>query len=766
MARISYAHTLPGRPEAEWHRLETHLRDSADKAEAFASEFGAGEWGRLAGLWHDLGKYSEAFQKYLLTSVKNGDDPHLSELAGRVDHSTAGAQHAAGLGTLGRLLAYCIAGHHAGLPDDHDPQGGLSGLGDRLKKAIEPFGAAPADLLSRPLPHPPSFRWGSNPRRMGFALAFFTRMIYSCLVDADFLDTETFMQPGRAAQRPGERPSCEELLGILNTHLATVGSEAVDTPVNRQRRAILDACRAKATLPPGFFSLNVPTGGGKTLSSLAFALEHAVAHDLSRIIYAIPFTSIIEQTADVFRGAFGDLRTEILEHHSNLEPEDSKRQSERSRLAAENFDATVIVTTNVQLFESLFASRSSRCRKLHRLAKSVIILDEAQTLPPQLLAPTLAALEELVTNYGATVVLCTATQPAIERREDFPIGLENVRPIIDEPVHLHTALRRTSVEFLGVKSNEEIVALLKAERQALCIVNSRRHATDLFKALDDPKALHLSASMCAAHRSEVIDKIRRRLPPKGDKRCRVISTQVIEAGVDVDFPAVFRATAGLDSVAQAAGRCNREGLLLGEDGQPRLGRVRVFNYDQKAYPTSPLIQRAADRFREVMPDHESDLLAPKAIEAFFRLHYWQQGGDFGQGWDKGKEQQSIMELFSSSGKGHLQAQFRTASQAYRLIDDAQTPVLVPYGETGKKLIEELERMPEIPEPHLLRNFDRRAQRYTVGVYDRGLKTLVENDVVWMHPNLSRYYLVNAKAYNEKLGLTFEAVGADSDRFVQ
>jgi len=460
--------------------------------------------------------------------------------------------------------------------------------------------------------------------RAGFALAFFTRMIYSCLVDADFLDTEAFVDPGRAEQRPVGGTSCEDLLKSLNPHLEGIRLGSSDTAVNRQRRAVLEGCRDKAVLPPGFFSLNVPTGGGKTLSSLAFALEHAVAHNLKRIIYAIPFTSIIEQTAEVFRDALGDLAGEVLEHPSNLDPDEPRCQSLHMRLAAENFDARIIVTTNVQLFESLFASRSSRCRKLQRLAKSVIILDEAQTLPPRLLAPTLAALEELVTNYGSTVVLCTATQPAIERRGDFPIGLENGRPIIDEPVSLHAALRRTSVESLGTMSNEDLVTHLREQKQALCIVNSRRHASDLFRALDDPRALHLSASMCAAHRSEVVAEIRRRL--REGKPCRVISTQVIEAGVDVDFPAAFRATAGLDSIAQAAGRCNREGLLTENNGQPRLGRVVVFHYDQKAYPTSSLIQQATDRFREIQPDHRDDLLAPAAIEAFFRLFYWQQGG--------------------------------------------------------------------------------------------------------------------------------------------
>jgi len=408
------------------------------------------------------------------------------------------------------------------------------------------------------------------------------------------------------------------------------------------------------------------------------------------------------------------------------------------------------------LFESLFATRTSRCRKLHRLAKSVIILDEAQTLPPRLLEPTLAALQELVTNYGATVLLCTATQPAVERRDRFPIGLEGVRPIIDEPARVHQALRRTSVEMLGATTNEQLVQHLKKERQALCVVNSRRHASDLFQALGDSNAFHLSASMCAAHRSDVIAEIRRRLKPEVDEPCLVISTQVIEAGVDIDFPIVFRAAAGLDSIAQAAGRCNREGLLQGDDGQPRLGRVCLFEYDTKAYPTDTLIQRAAASFREVAPDHAGDLLAPAAIEAYFRLHYWQQGGDDGRGWDRGINDQEIMKCFALDRNDGLHAQFRTAASAYRLIDDAQTPVLVPYGERGESLIKKLQDMPEAPDPKALRAFDREAQRYAVGVFENRLRNLLRNGVLLEHHE--RFYLGNPEAYDQRLGLRDDILG--------
>jgi CRISPR-associated endonuclease/helicase Cas3 len=595
-------------------------------------------------------------------------------------------------------------------------------------------------------------------------MAFFTRMLFSCLVDADFLATEWFMDPRRAAARPRDSAAPAELLVRLDRYLEDKQRAAPPTPVNLRRRQVLAACREKARCAPGFFSLNVPTGGGKTLCSLAFALEHAATHNLRRVVYAIPFTSIIEQTADVFREALGDLADQVLEHHSNLALDDPARQSHRTRLAAENFDAPLIVTTNVQLFESLFASQTSRCRKLHRLARSVIVLDEAQTLPPNLLAPTLAALDELVRNYGATVVLCTATQPAVEKRQGFPIGLEQVRSIIDDPRELHEAMKRTCIELAGRLSDREVVQRLRGHRQVLCIVNSRRHAAELFKLLDDPHALHLSASLCAQHRSQVIAEIRRRLDPAVNEPCRVICTQVIEAGVDVDFPVVYRAAAGLDSIAQAAGRCNREGRLQTADGRPQLGRVVVFDYQRQDYPVPKMIEDAAEHFRQIAPDHVADLLSPAAIEAYFRLHYWQQRGDDDRGWDSGRGNKSVMRCFGGEDGDVLHHQFREASDAYRLIEEIQTPILVPYGERGRELIHQLQQMPDLPDPVRLRALDRAAQRYTVSVHEHALHHLLDHQILLERHG--RFYLANPAAYDERLGLTLGPVGIDAQTLVQ
>jgi CRISPR-associated endonuclease/helicase Cas3 len=404
-------------------------------------------------------------------------------------------------------------------------------------------------------------------------------MVFSCLVDADYLATEQFMAPEQAALRPSGQPSISELRDRADSYIDRLAHEADQArpgaAVNAHRARVLSACREAARLEPGFFTLTVPTGGGKTLSSLAFALRHAESHGLNRVITAIPFTSIIEQNAAHIRAALGDLNGKlVLEHHSNLDPQQEKAQTQQNRLAAENWDAPVVVTTNVQLLESLFACRTGRCRKLHRIAHSVIVLDEAQALPPGLLAPTLAALRELVRNYGCTIVLCTATQPALEKRANFPIGIDQPRPIIPHGhrEELFKGLKRVEVEQAGTLSDDQLVDRLASEDQVLCIVNTRPHAAELFTSLCERlgetntverqglevpavgSCLHLSANMCPRHRSAVLRLIRRRL--ETGRPCRVISTQLVEAGVDVDFPVVYRATAGLDAIAQAAGRCN------------------------------------------------------------------------------------------------------------------------------------------------------------------------------------------------------------------
>ena len=596
----------------KWHEhaLVDHLKGVSLLAEQSAKPFGSSDWARLAGLWHDLGKYSHTFQHYIKSTSGYDPEAHIEGVPGRVDHSTAGAIHAVNsFGVPGRILAYLIAGHHAGLPDWDTADGGGAALLERLRKqdllerALE--GDVPYEILnqSKPITTPVG-------GREGFAL--WVRMLFSCLVDADFLDTEQFMEQEKADAR-GQFPDMASLLKTFERFIETKTREAESTPVNAIRAEVLRQCRAKATEGPGIFSLTVPTGGGKTLSSLAFALEHAIQHDNRRVIYVIPYTSIIEQTANVFREVFQELGELVVEHHSNLDPE---RETAKARLAAENWDAPIIVTTNVQFFESLFAARPSRCRKLHNIANSVVILDEAQLLPPEFLQPILDVMNLLAKYYGVTFVLSTATQPALGTLQTFGReirGLESVREIMTDPAALHAGLKRVEIElpanFQARQTWEDVAQELTDHDSVLCIVSTRSDCRELHRLMPQ-ETIHLSALMCGEHRSQVIADIKRRL--KDGKPVRVISTQLVEAGVDVDFPVVYRALAGLDSIAQAAGRCNREGRLAN-------GRMVVF-VPPKSAPRGHL--RCAEQTAvSLLTGYEGDCLDPHLFQTYFEHFY-------------------------------------------------------------------------------------------------------------------------------------------------
>jgi len=695
----------------------------------------AAEYGRLIGLWHDLGKFAPQWQTYLASKAA---DLHRDELKGKVDHSTAGAQFAdKNIPKLGRLIAYLIAGHHAGLANGMDGNAPDSSLEKRLLKTIpDHLPNVPAAILDhRPTTPPPVFAL-----RSATSLAFFLRMLFSCLTDADFPATEAFMSPDRATQRPHRQPTIDELHATLQTHLAELAKTAPDSPVNRQRADILRACIAAAEKPPGLFSLTVPTGGGKTLSSLAFALDHARRHDLRRVIYVIPYTSIIEQNAAVFRHALAALGPDIvLEHHASLDPDDETKNTARSRLAAENWDARVIVTTNVQFFESLHANRTSRCRKLHRIARSVVILDEAQSLPLELLAPCLRAVEELTTHYGTSIVLCTATQPALERRPDFKIGLASPTEIIPDRVRLYTALQRVRTTSLGRLEDDALVPLLQSHRQVLCIVSTRRHARALFERLPrDDSLFHLSALMCAEHRTRILDAIKTRL--RSGLPARVISTQLIEAGVDVDFPVVFRSIAGLDSIAQAAGRCDREGKLTAAAGHPA-GQLFLFSTEKP--PPKGFLRQAAQSAEEVLAQNFPDPLGLDAIEAYFRTHYWKHqdradAHDILGCWPKQIKTTDDLLCFS----------FKTCAEKFALIEDIGSPVIVPYGDTGRALLEEVRTTYD---PARLRYLARKLQRYTVTVPKPQHAIALDQGIIqFLH---DRFPLLNSDVhYDEAYGL--------------
>ncbi|MEO6967341.1 MAG: CRISPR-associated endonuclease Cas3'' [Rhodanobacteraceae bacterium] len=672
----------PGGPFGP-HLLADHLRAVAGLASGFAAAFDSHEWGYLAGLWHDLGKYRPGFQRYIQQT--HDPDAHIEgHVAGHdKTHSSAGALHALDkLGEgLGRVLAFLIAGHHVGLQDWEPGDGAGASLKCRIaKENVDSWReyneaiaqAIPADILASEKPTAVS-----PAAKAGFAL--WLHMLFSCLVDADFLDTEAYFSPEKAAAR-GKYPSLTEMKVALDEHLRDMTKRVAasgSSPLNVKRAEVLAACREKATLPPGFFTLTVPTGGGKTLSSLAFALEHALAHGKRRVVYAIPYTSIIEQSAKVFRGAFKSLGEDlVVEHHSNLDV-DPRKEDHANRLAADNWDAPLIVTTNVQLFESLHAARTSRCRKLHNLVDSVIVLDEAQMLPRDFLAPVLQTLKLLVEHYGVTVVLCTATQPMLASRHE-PVtnrklldGIDDARAIIDAPEHLFAALKRVDVhlpvDFSNPTSWESLAADIAQHDCVLVIVNTRKDAHRLFKLIPQEGAVHLSALMCAKHRSNVIASITQRLAAK---RCgkdtrplRVVSTQLVEAGVDLDFPVVYRALAGMDSIAQAAGRCNREGLL------PHPGQVHVFVPSKSGLPGQ--MRQGEQTTRELAATGRlTDPLAPATFRDYFDRFY-------GQDADGKFDREGILELQKPE-----RAAFRTAASKFRLIDDDGETVIVPYNPSG------------------------------------------------------------------------------------
>jgi len=729
------------------HLLEDHLKSVAQLAAEFSEQFDKNDlkkrWAYLAGLWHDLGKYRPGFQRYV--RLADNTDAHIEgKVGGREKtHSAAGALWAIRQlnqpnRSFGNILAYLIAGHHAGLADWSGELEWRLQSEDAQRELAEALVQAPPEILELPAALAVHLPGGSS----GFAL--WIRMLFSCLVDADFLDTEAHFDADKPARREGF-PSLAQMREAFDAHMAAMPVAA--TPVNTLRADILRQCRAKAALSPGFFSLTVPTGGGKTLSSLAFALEHALAHGKRRIVYAIPYTSIIEQTADVFRNVFQALGDEVLiEHHSQAESS-AADETARSRLACENWDAPLVVTTNVQLFESLFAVKTSRCRKLHNLVGSVIVLDEAQQIPPAFLQPILDVLKLLVAHYGVTVVLCTATQPALNSTDYFDAsknlrGLTDVREIIDDPDTLFAALKRVKVllppDWTTPTPWADIAAQLSAEDCVLAIVNTRKAARELQRLMPEG-TLHLSALMCGAHRKDVIAHIKARLKAKREgfdnHPLRVVSTQLVEAGVDIDFPVVYRALAGLDSIAQAAGRCNREGCLDG------LGRVVVFVPPEK--PPQGHLCKGADACVNTLHGQAQDPLARGLFARYFTDFYYSVDLD----------QHGIVNLLTVQPRD-LAVKFRTAAEAFRLIDDAESATVVVRYAAHQEHIESLlaSLTAEGPQRRLMR----KLQRYTVTVPQR-LATQMFNQGDLTLPMPGLYVLADTdNLYSNILGLVGDA----------
>jgi len=696
-----YAHT--GTPD--WQPLADHLREVARRARTHGTPLGLADEAELAGLLHDLGKYAQRFQQRLKSPAT----------VSGVNHWASGAFAANQCNH--RPAAFAVDGHHTGLPAFSDTTNGES-----LQQTLIKFADTTArmaltscpesgdDLLALlradgiTLPTPKTTRCPD-----AFANAMRVRMLFSCLVDADFLDTEQHFNGSISPLRTVPDLKPERALELL---LARLSSFSTDGGVNQSRARLLDDCLAASQQPQGLFTLTAPTGSGKTLASLAFSLSHIaqhnarLAHDdtqrFRRIIVVIPFTSIIEQTArvyrELFKDAFGD--DYVLEHHSSVAPEEQKSQRNadtvlspvrRARLAAENWTSPLVVTTNLQFFHSLFAHKPSACRKLHNIGRSVVLFDEVQTLPPRLIPSLLSGVQCLVRDYGASAVFMTATQPAFASAQPaLPYPWKPIE-ISSQPEAMADALRRTRIELPEKDATLTWQALadqMSEQSQGLCVVNTTADARSLFALLPAKGRFHLSARLCPAHRQKKLKEIRELLV--AGNPCRLVSTQLIEAGVDVDFPIAWRALGPLDSIIQTAGRCNREG----RHEQPctvTIFRPAEGGHLPKGYEQVMQITETFLHDRDASTLHSPATYA----EYFARLYSI-----------TGKDNAEADPVFKCS----TAFDFPGAAKECRLIEDNTSAVLVQW-EKGNELYEKLKT-----QHHLSAAECRIAQRYSVNLY--------------------------------------------------
>lgn len=737
-----YAHSGHDKLKSDWQLLPDHLISVATLAAEFARPLKLEKLAFLAGLFHDLGKYTENFQRRL-----EGHDI-------AVDHSTAGAKVLKSLTTgidqsIAEIINYCILGHHAGLPDRMGET--TASFNQRMEKQVSINPEWKNDLSN--YIHDHNFKdlvpdyvnnFSKLPLECAFSFSVMGRMIFSCLVDADFKDTEAFYAALNNCSVDRDWPKLHDLLPELiarfNAHMA--GFSGRSGELNSLRRQILSHIRNKAVEKPGLFTLTVPTGGGKTLASLGFALDHAQQYGHQRIIYAIPFTSIIDQTATIFRQVLGS--DYILEHHSSIENNNPDliafQQKEKLKLAMEDWAAPIVVTTNVQLFESLFSAKTSRNRKLHNIANSIIILDEAQTLPRHLLLPTIRMLRELAQHYGCTIVLCTATQPALGTRKEFPNGLPlEGRELAPDPVALTEKLARTQIHHIGEMNNAALIDALAGNEQALVIVNSRRHALDLYKEAKTAGLnglVHLTTRQYSAHRQHILTDIRDRL--KSGAPCRLIATSLIEAGVDIDFPVGWRAEAGLEQIIQAAGRVNREGKRPQNESF-----LHIFSTAD--YPPPAEIKTLINAMQRIFQTHENNLASLQAIEDYFSEVYWQL--------DTHLDAKNILSRFTLSHMGSNFA-YRSVGQDYRMIESGLVPVIIKNDQTATDLVHQLS-IETISSAKLARQL----QPYMVQIPSKARDLLCKNGhVTFVAPQLRAdqfAVLETASLYQSDVGLLWE-----------
>lgn len=695
-----------------------HCYGVAKLAEKFANEFGYGSVGYAIGLLHDKGKEKIDFQKYI--KCKNRYD--VSQVTrGNKDHAYVGAIMAKNLyGCLYPFLSYAIAGHHTGLAD-------WKNLEEILKKDIpKEISEAKAQTISI----------SNKERPTKGEFHHIIRMLFSSLVDADYLDTERFMNPEKFIARKQDT-TLDMLIGKLNDHLQELNSTASPTEVNNIRQKIQNECKKASTNEPGFYSLTVPTGGGKTLSSMVWALNHAIRYGKKRIIIAIPYTSIIVQTAQVLKRIFGE--DNVLEHHSNIDIDDSETDvNKQKKLATENWDYPIIVTTNVQLFESMYSNKPSQCRKLHNICNSVLILDEVQTLPTERLQPIVDALKTYQHLFGVSVLFTTASMPVLEgsHRGSYSHatlkGIDCIHEIVPTSFNLHNQLRRVNLHFdIELSNYDEIAERMRQYDRVLCVVNTRRDAFEIYNRLpDEGLTIHLSKMMCPIHLSKTIEMMKNALLSNDEPIIRVVSTQLIEAGVDIDFPIVFRQEAGLDSILQAAGRCNRE-------GKQRRGDAFVFSLE-KERPLKGHILATVNACKGLRIDEKTDCFAPDTMQRYFDQLYCRT-----QNFDK----DNIQSLLCKPGKTISEFRFRTAAERFHLIEENGVSVIVNYGDSSK-FKSQLEK--ERPHYKLMK----KLAQYSVNIHKCDFETLNKGGLIEKILD-GIYWIPDRAQYNDKTGLTTE-----------
>jgi CRISPR-associated endonuclease/helicase Cas3 len=768
--------------------LDRHLIETAFLAGKFASKIGLSMSGELIGLLHDLGKASIQFVNYInsaLGYIDPDEDDYVdaNDNKGKIDHSTSGAQVIFESFTtkertykiLSEILSLVIASHHSGLIDCLTPDGkdnysrrlnksddltrkkeSFSNIGDPIKNRIK-------NLLDDPLLLSEFIKYidrlkeaGETKKTINLKLGLSTRFLFSCLIDADRINTADFEQPERAVFRnQGVYVKWQALCVRIENYISSIPSIK---PIDHIRCQISDDCLKFAGRSKGIYQLTIPTGGGKTLSSLRFALHHAEKHCMDRVIYVIPYTSIIDQNAQKARDALesdknGSSYSEsvVLEHHSNLTPEE---ESTRQKLLSENWDAPLVFTTMVQFLETLFGYGTRNPRRMHQLANSVIIFDEIQTLPVKCVHLFNLAIRFLVKTCGSTVVLCTATQPLLDRvlPPERALRLSPEQQIVKDTDTLYRKLKRVEVHDLrrvcGWSEDETAdlaLGQLHKTGSVLIVVNTKKAAMNLYlrlKGCIPAETYHLSTNMCPAHRLYVLDEIKKCLDSGRNVVC--VSTQLIEAGIDIDFGSVIRYLAGLDSIAQAAGRCNRNGLMQG------LGQVFVINPREENLEKlidinegRKIAERVLDEFKSDPSAFDGDLLSPPAMERYYQYYYYARKEDMTYTFENKNLIGRADNLFNLLSNNELSLEefkrinntspnlfmhqsFMTAAKAFKAIDSVMRGVIVPYGEEGKRLVNDLCASPVIEKEYKLL---RKAQRYSVNLYNYAIDKLVSHGVI-------------------------------------